>query len=335
MEIKSYSINYQKCLEQHPIIVLHGENTFLKNEIESQFIEILKKNNYDIKKYNENFLIENVEIFNSFILTENLFISKEILIITDATDKILDLIDVENVKKTNKQLILISELLSKNSKIKKIAITDNHFALITCYQDSKEQLKQLILNNINQKKYKISQETINKILNALSINRNDILDAFNKLELIAKNKEINEGIFLNIFNASNEQDHFDIVNLVMEGNKSELKKTLNIFYHYSFNFNQIIPILRYKIKKLIEILDSNQSNKDIKSLVENFKPPIFWKEKKTTEHQLSIWGKKDLHVLMNDTFEIEILCKKNHEISDIIFNKFLLDICDKKIKIFA
>ncbi len=335
MEIKSYSINYEKCLQQYPIIVLHGENIYLKNEIEHNFIKNLKKNNYDIKKYDENYLIENIEIYNSFILTENLFISKEILIITDVTDKVLDLLDLGNIEKTNKQLILISELLSKNSKIKKLATTDKNFALITCYHDNKDQLKQLILNNISENKYKISQEAVNKILNTFNINRNDILDAFNKLGLISKKKEISEEIFHNIFNASNEQDHFDIVNLVMGGNKSDLKKTLNIFYHYSFNFNQIIPILRYKIKKLIEIIESNQSNKDIKSLVDNFKPPIFWKEKKTTEHQLNIWSKKDLHILMNDTFEIEILCKKNHEISDIIFNKFLLDICDKRIKIFA
>ena len=46
---------------------------------------------------------------------------------------------------------------------------------------------------------------------------------------------------------------------------------------------------------------------------------------------MSKWTKDDLMILLEKINQIEIMCKTNYEISEIIFNKFLLDIVTKNV----
>ena len=74
------------------------------------------------------------------------------------------------------------------------------------------------------------------------------------------------------------------------------------------------------------------SNKDksIEGIVDNAKPPIFWKEKPILKKQLYIWSKKNIDKIINNLNEIEILTKKNSQIeSTIIFNNLLVNICSE------
>ena len=43
------------------------------------------------------------------------------------------------------------------------------------------------------------------------------------------------------------------------------------------------------------------------------------------------WNKDELMVLLEKINEIEIMCKTNYEISETIFNKFLLDVVTKDV----
>ena len=69
--------------------------------------------------------------------------------------------------------------------------------------------------------------------------------------------------------------------------------------------------------------------KDIDSLINSSKPPIFWKDKPIVKKQLSIWGSDDLQKIIYDIDNTEILCKKNPQLSNIIFFNFFNDICKK------
>ena len=65
------------------------------------------------------------------------------------------------------------------------------------------------------------------------------------------------------------------------------------------------------------------------SLLNATKPPIFWKEKPTIKKQLTIWSAKDLKIIVNEIADTELLCKKNPQISKIIFFNFFTKICNK------
>ena len=84
-----------------------------------------------------------------------------------------------------------------------------------------------------------------------------------------------------------------------------------------------------KIQRLLNIkeLETNYNNLD--SLLNASKPPIFWKEKPMVKKQLTIWSINDLKTIISEINDIEVLCKKNPQISKIIFFNFFTKICAK------
>ena len=67
----------------------------------------------------------------------------------------------------------------------------------------------------------------------------------------------------------------------------------------------------------------------IESLLNSSKPPIFWKEKPIVEKQLTIWNLSELINLIGEINNTEILCKKNPQLSKIIFFNFFTKLCKK------
>ena len=68
---------------------------------------------------------------------------------------------------------------------------------------------------------------------------------------------------------------------------------------------------------------------NIDNLLDAAKPPIFWKEKPLVKKQLSIWNLQELNVIINEINNTELLCKKNPQISQVIFFNFFTKLCKK------
>ncbi len=328
MIVKSFSIDYEKLFSQYKINLIYGENYHLKNEILQKLSEIFKKNNFKIKLIKEDEITKNLEILDEYLNQDNLFGDKEILIIQEATDKILNYIEIEEI---DKKLILISSNLQKRSDLRARTEKSKIMSCIPCYEDDEKILQSLLRNGLTKIGVKVPYEAIDQLFSVNKLNRNDINGGLEKLSLITKSKKINSDILSSLFNTTSSFDAFEISNVLLKGNKKELNKILSSFYHFSINFNEILGPLKYKINKLIDIYESNENEKSISALVENFKPPVFWKEKNTIQTQMQLWSKEELELLLEKINEIEILCKLNFEIAETIFNKFLIDIVSKRV----
>ncbi len=328
MIIKSFSIDYEKLFETYRVNLLYGENFHLKDEIVEKLIKIYKKNNYKTTFLEQDDLLKNIEILDNYINQDNLFGDKEILIIKDATDKLLDYLNIDNF---DKQIIIISGNLPKNNKLRNFAEKSKIVSCIACYDDDDKTLKNLLRQGINLLGLKINNETIDQLFNLNKLNRNDVNSALEKLKLIAKEKQLDEEMLSSLFNTTSSYDAFQISNALLAGNKQELNKILSSFYHFAFNFNEIVGPLKYKINKLISIYEYDVNEKIISKLIEKYKPPVFWKEKSIIQTQMTRWNKDELMVLLEKINQIEIMCKTNYEISETIFNKFLLDIVTKDV----
>ncbi len=157
---------------QKPFILLYGENSSLINEIEENIISKLKEaTSFTIKKYQEEYLLQNEDIFNQIINSNNLFGDEEIYIISKTTDKILQIFDEEVAANNNKKIIFLSESLTKKSKLRAMGENSNHFACIACYQDNPEQLQSLLVQKLKNIKISVSREFINSIFETNSLNR--------------------------------------------------------------------------------------------------------------------------------------------------------------------
>ena len=153
---------------------------------------------------------------------------------------------------------------------------------------------------------------INKILN-YSINKKNItIEEINKLTNLTENYQFDE-----------------IINSCLNG---ELKKLKNIFEENNFLPQDYIIILRTfsrKINRLLEIKEAQKSEKSLDLILKNIRPSIFWKEKDVVKKQASKWEFQSLVKIQKKINEVELECKKNHEISVIITLNFLADTISK------
>jgi len=328
MIIKSFSINYEKLFSDYKINLIYGENFHLKTEILNKLTQIFKKNEFKTKFIKEDELLKNIEILDNYLNQDSLFGEKEILVIQEASDKLLDYI---NFSEIDKKLIIVTNNLTKKSSLRNKAEKEKIISCIACYEDDEKTLQSLLRNGLTKLGIKVPYEAIDQLFNINKLNRNDINSGLEKLELITKDKKLDSETFSSLFNTTSSFDAFEISNALLSGDKKALNKILSSFYHFSINFNEVLGPLKYKINKLIDIYEYNENETKIAVLVDTYKPPIFWKEKRTIQIQLSKWNKNELDTLLDKINEIEILCKLNYEIAETIFNKFLLDIVTKRV----
>jgi len=328
MIIKSFSINYEKLFSDYKINLIYGENFHLKTEILNKLTQIFKKNEFKTKFIKEDELLKDIEILDNYLNQDSLFGEKEILIIQEASDKLLDNI---NFSEIDKKLILVTNNLTKKSSLRNKAEKEKIISCIACYEDDEKTLQSLLRNGLTKLGIKVPYEAIDQLFNINKLNRNDINSGLEKLELITKDKKLDSETFSSLFNTTSSFDAFEISNALLSGDKKALNKILSSFYHFSINFNEVLGPLKYKINKLIDIYEYNENETKIAVLVDTYKPPIFWKEKSIIQTQLSKWNKNELDTLLDKINEIEILCKLNYEIAETIFNKFLLDIVTKRV----
>jgi DNA polymerase-3 subunit delta len=67
----------------------------------------------------------------------------------------------------------------------------------------------------------------------------------------------------------------------------------------------------------------------VDNLINAIKPTVFWKEKPLLKKQLSTWSLNNLKKIIDEINNIELLCKKNPQISKVIFFSFFSKICKK------
>ena len=324
MIFKSFGLNFND-LTKRKHFLLYGENLSLITEISEKIIsESNLKLGLTSKRYQEEYLIQNPMLIEQLLNSENLFGEEEIITIGKATDKIIEILDEKTIDNSDKKIIFLSENLTKKSRLRILGENSNNFATIACYNDTQEQLKNILIQKLKENKVPISRELLNSITETYSFNRQDINDAIIKIKLLQKTSSLNDENLKNIFHSSSENDNFEIVNYCLLGDKKNINKILTNIYSQGINFNEILAALKYKVNKLIEILKSNNNKLSINNLVENYKPPIFWKEKNVIKDQLNRWNIQELYMLQNIIFETEMNCKKNYDISSIILQQFIV-----------
>ena len=126
----------------------------------------------------------------------------------------------------------------------------------------------------------------------------------------------------------NYQNDF-IINSCLIGDKKRLKKTLDENNFRSEDFFILLKIFSNKIHRLLKIITINRSEKNLDNVFNQLKPPVFWKEKDDLKKQIKLWNEKKLDLTIKKINEIELLCKKNHELAINIMIDFLSSVCDE------
>ena len=322
MIIKSYEISKKK-VDNFKFFLFYGENQGYKEES----IKLIVKKDEVVSYYYENEIFNNVDQFTETLVTKSFFENKKLIVVKKATDKILTLIEslfkkeLEDVK-----MILVADELTKKSKLRNYFEKDKNLLCSAFYADNYQSLIFIVNDFLRNNKIEISREIINLIIERSQGSRLHLKNELEKIRNYSLNKKT---INLNdVKTLSNLNDNYQVSELVdncLAKNKIKLTKILN---ENNLSNDEVIKIIRVflsKAKRLYEI-KKNTNNLNIDSAINNFKPPIFWKDKDLVKKQINNWTLKSIKLLLIETNKTEYLIKKNFSNS----LKILLDFIYKQ-----
>ena len=324
MIIKHFELTKDK-ISKFNYYLFHGKNEGLKKEIiERNFIKNFKDN---IDKYDENYFISNKETIISELLSKSLFEDKKIIIISRVTDKIIKIID-EIVRRNLDELIIIlkSEILEKKSKLRQLFEKEKKLASIELYEDTSRDLTRIITEFLNFNKIRLSQESINLLVNRASGDRENLKIELEKIyNYSITNKDINISKIKVLTNLAENYSVNELAENFLLKNKKNISKILNENNYSDEDCILILRTILSKSKRLFNILKRNEELNNIDQVISSTKPPIFWKEKESVKVQANSWKLNDLKNKIYEINEIELLIKNNSKnslnlVSDFIFN---------------
>ena len=323
MICKFYEVGKYK--EKVNFYLFYGENEGQKSEtIESNFNNFTKESTF---KYYEKDIIQNKQLFFENIFSKSFFENEKLIIISDATDKILDLI-IEVVEKNidGIKIILIAKKLEKKSKIRSFFEKEKKVLIVPFYEDTTQNLITIAKRILNEKKINLSQEHLNLIIDRSQGDRISLKNELEKIiDLNITKKKIELEDILKLTNLSENYSASELADNCLIKNE---KKTINILNENISSNDDTILILKtflYKLKRLRKLKQNVNQNNDIEKTINSFRPPIFWKDKEKIKQQIKIWDLNDIEEFIVDLNNTESLIKKNPQISNQIMNNMILD----------
>ena len=324
MIIKSYEVN-KVILSESNFVLFYGKNEGLQNEIiEKNFIYNFEG---EINKYDEIEFISNYETIYSELLTKSLFDKKRVIIISRVSEKILKHIE-ELIDKDTKDftLVLKTSILEKKSKLRAFFEKSKKLIIVPFYEDDDKTLTSIIYDYLNKYNIKLSRESINLLIGRASGNRENLKNEFNKIiQYSYTNKEISLETVKKLSNLAENYGVNELADSFLIKNKKNISKILN---ENNYSDDDCILILRTilsKSKRLLNILESFNINKNLDDVISKTKPPIFWKDKEIVKKQANTWALKDLKAKIYEINDVETSVKNNSKnslnlVSDFIVN---------------
>ena len=325
MIIKNYQLESNN-IKRYNFFLFYGDNEGLKDE---KINNIHKASRYKKFLYYEKEILNDIGNFFNTVTTKSFFDNEKIIIVKNATDKILNLTKDIIGKKTEGIIIVFnSEILDKKSKLRNFFEKEKDLACIPFYPDDFKSLNIVSQNFFREKKIKISQESINLIIERSNGSRLHLKNEMEKIALYAVNrKEVNFSEIIKLTNLGKNYNISELVETCLVKNQKKLSKIIN---ENNFSSEDTIIIIRtflLKAKRLLNLAENIKLNPNIETVISGYKPPIFWKEKEIVKQQLKIWSEKHLRNLINEINNTELLIKKNINISLNILLNFIYKYC--------
>ena len=328
MILKSFEVN-KTNISKFKLFIIYGENEGLKKEITEKI-----KNNNEGKKinYEEIQILKEKSNFFSEIKNRSLFNEKRIFLIERCTDKISEII-LEICENKNDDILIFScGILEKRSKIRNNLEKSKFVAVIPTYKDNSESLITIAKSFFAEKKISISFETLNLLVNRCRGDRGYLRKELEKISnYLLDKKVISLKEILTLTNLSENYSAGELVDASLSKNIYKTKEILNENNYSPEDTFLILRVFLQKTKKILNLLENLDNEKDVEKVISLHRPPIFWKDKPIIKKQLQLWTQKRIRELIIKLNKIEVEIKKNNSISLILMKNFVYEILNKDI----
>jgi DNA polymerase-3 subunit delta len=324
MLLKSQEISLKKKdFFKEKIILLYGENQDLINDLNQQITSKFIEEEKVPKSIFEEDIIKSPENIISYYLNGSLFDdNKNISIIKNCSDKILDIINKIKNNINDNIIILNSEVLLKNSKLRQFGEYDKLAICVPCYQETKFDIKKFLTQQLQVNNIQLSDSQSETIIVSSSLKRSKIKEVIEKINLYKNSEKITDQIIDEICTDADLKKNDEIIDILLSKNEKNINDFISNMSNYEKNFIEIIIILRSFIIKILDI-QKNNKNLSIDERIERYKPPIFWKDKDRIKNILKIWNTNNLEKFLSNLNVIETEFKRNDLNQDTQFYYFL------------
>jgi DNA polymerase-3 subunit delta len=324
MLLKSQEISLKKKdFFKEKVILLYGENQDLINDLNQQITSKFIEEEKIPKSCFEEDVIKNPENIISYYLNGSLFDdNKNISIIKNCSDKILDIINKIKNNINDNIIILNSGVLLKNSKLRQFGEYDKLAICVPCYQETKFDIKKFLTQQLQVNNIQLSDSQSETIIVSSSLKRSKIKEVIEKINLYKNSEKITDQIIDEICTDADLKKNDEIIDILLSKNEKNINDFISNMSNYEKNFIEIIIILRSFIIKILDI-QKNNKNLSIDERIERYKPPIFWKDKDRIKNILKIWNTNNLEKFLSNLNVIETEFKRNDLNQDTQFYYFL------------
>ena len=327
MIIKSFEIDKKK-FDNQDLFLIYGENEGQKKEI----IQIIKKKfKGDVENYDETQILNNNELFYEKIFNQSLFDKEKTIIINRCSEKIYELIEnIIEKKISDIKFILNANILEKKSKLRNLFEKNKKLIVIPTYKDNSITLAEIAKKFFYNYKISISQETINLLVSRCNGDRGHLKSELDKILIYIKDKKsINLEEVYKLTNLAENISINELVDTSLSKNSQKISEILNESNYKSEDGILILRIFLQKAKRLLNLYEKKNSNLSYDSLINDYKPPIFWKDKPIVKRQLENWSKSKIKDLITNINKTEIFYKKNSSISLMLVFNFIYETSNK------
>jgi DNA polymerase-3 subunit delta len=324
MLLKSQELNLKKKdFFKGKIILLYGENQDLIKDLNEQIFIKFKDEKKILKNIHEEDIIKNPQNIINYYLNGSLFDeNKNILVIKNCSDKIIETLNKIKNNIDDNTIIINSEILLKNSKLRQFGEYDKLAVCIPCYQETKLDIIKFLAQQLQINKIQLSEKQIEIIINSSSLKRSKIKEVIEKLNLYKNSEKISDQAIDEICTDIDLKKNDEIIDILLSKNEKNINEFISNMSNYEKNFIEIIIILRSFIIKILDI-QKNNKNLSIDERIERYKPPIFWKDKDRIKNILKIWSTNNLEKFLSNLNTIETEFKRNDLNQDTQFYYFL------------
>ena len=324
MNYKSYIVEKDLNSLKNQIILFYGENLGLKNDFKKRLkLAAGKASIYD---YRQDEILKNKNSFLETILNNSLFSEEKFYFIEQCNDKILDVIQEFEKKISDHKIYLFAETLDRKSKLRNYFEKSNNLGIVPCYTDNDVGLKKIIKERLHAYQG-LTPENMNLLLSNVNLDRVKLNNELDKIETYFLNKKITKNELKTLLNLNENEDFNALKDAALNGSEKDTNKLLNetiiendkiIYYMATFNL---------RLNKLNEVL--LEKNKPLDLIIDNMKPPIFWKDKPKFKEQAKKWTAEKIRQALKNTFELEVKCKSSTNLDkSVLLKKFIVDICN-------
>ena len=339
MIIKEFQLS--EVIRKDPLpqfFLIYGPNEGLIRDDILKIIEAFKQNKEtDEITINGKAVDENHNIIDEEIRSFSLFSEKKIIHLENIKDKHLQFFENIDFKSSRVLVIIKSENLNKNSKIRSFFEKHKKYVAIPCYEDDVRSTMNLVSQFQANHKIKFNSDIKNYLIQNLSTDRLISKNELEKILLVIGHQE-NQQIKLEdirvVLNDSSSNSLNIINENVMYGKVNQVSKNLHKIFDEGTNAVAIIrSLLNYLVrvhKTQIEIKKVGNFDEAIKQL----KPPVFWKDKDNFKLHCKKWPINETVLNFNLLVNTELSCKADYNLTNILCERALINIAVRGQKYF-